>query len=83
LYGHLIYFLKTFVDPERFRGTCYREANWTLLGRTTGGARMISPVAKPIDQRSAGACGAPALSPITEQVSEVKPARAIEVSSAR
>ena len=36
LYGHPIYFLETFVDPERFRGTCYRAANWILLGRTTG-----------------------------------------------
>ena len=36
LYGHPIYFLETFVDPERFRGTCYRAANWVTLGRTTG-----------------------------------------------
>jgi Domain of unknown function (DUF4338) len=36
LYGHPIYFLETFVDPERFRGTCYRAANWILVGRTTG-----------------------------------------------
>jgi hypothetical protein len=36
LYGHPIYFLETFVDPERFRGTCYRAANWVVLGRTTG-----------------------------------------------
>jgi hypothetical protein len=36
LYGHPIYFLETFVDPERFRGTCYRAAIWILLGRTTG-----------------------------------------------
>ena len=36
LYGHPIYFLETFVDPERFRGTCYRAANWILLGQTTG-----------------------------------------------
>jgi len=35
-YGHPIYFLETFVDPERFRGTCYRAANWVVLGRTTG-----------------------------------------------
>ncbi|MCH5374341.1 MAG: DUF4338 domain-containing protein [Planctomycetes bacterium] len=35
-YGHPIYFLETFVDPQRFRGTCYRAANWILLGRTTG-----------------------------------------------
>lgn len=36
MYGHPIYFLETFVDPERFRGTCYRAANWLQLGRTTG-----------------------------------------------
>jgi hypothetical protein len=36
VYGHPIYFLETFVDPERFHGTCYRAANWVLLGRTTG-----------------------------------------------
>jgi len=36
VYGHPIYFLETFIDPERFRGTCYRAANWVVLGRTTG-----------------------------------------------
>jgi len=36
VYGHPIYFLETFVDPERFRGTCYRAANWVLMGYTTG-----------------------------------------------
>ena len=36
MYGHPIYFLETFVDPERFRGTCYRAANWVVLGKTTG-----------------------------------------------
>jgi hypothetical protein len=36
LYQHPIYFVETFVDPARFRGTCYRAANWILLGRTTG-----------------------------------------------
>jgi len=36
LYGHPIYFLETFVDPQRFRGTCYRAANWITLGVTTG-----------------------------------------------
>ena len=35
-YAHSIYFLETFVDTERFRGTCYRAANWTVLGKTTG-----------------------------------------------
>ena len=36
VYGHPVYFLETFVDPQRFRGTCYRAANWVFLGRTTG-----------------------------------------------
>jgi hypothetical protein len=36
MYGHPIWFAETFIDPERFRGTCYRAANWVLLGRTTG-----------------------------------------------
>jgi len=35
-YGHPVYFLETFVDAERYRGTCYRAANWVLLGQTTG-----------------------------------------------
>ena len=33
---HPIYFAETFIDPGRFRGTCYRAANWALLGHTTG-----------------------------------------------
>jgi len=36
VYGHPIYFVETFIDPERFRGTCYRAANWMVLGCTTG-----------------------------------------------
>jgi len=36
VYAHPIYFVETFIDPERFRGTCYRAANWTVMGQTTG-----------------------------------------------
>jgi Domain of unknown function (DUF4338) len=36
VYAHPIYFTETFVDPSRYRGTCYRAANWTHLGMTTG-----------------------------------------------
>ncbi len=36
VYAHPIYFTETFVDPGRFRGTCYRAANWTLMGETLG-----------------------------------------------
>src|SRR5450432_4158933 len=36
MYRHPVYFAETFIDPGRFRGTCYRAANWVLLGITTG-----------------------------------------------
>lgn len=36
LYGHPVYLLETFIDPQRFKGTCYRAANWIMVGRTTG-----------------------------------------------
>ena len=45
MYGHPIYFLETFVDPERFRGTCYRAANWVLLGNTTGRGKQSNSYA--------------------------------------
>lgn len=35
-YNHSIYYLETFVDTERFEGTCYKAANWINLGNTTG-----------------------------------------------
>lgn len=35
-YGHPVHFAETFIDPGRFRGTCYRAANWQFLGLTTG-----------------------------------------------
>ena len=55
MYGHPIYFLETFVDPERFRGTCYRAANWVLLGQDHGTRQAIQQLrAEPVDQRGAG-----------------------------
>ena len=36
VYGHPVWFIETFVDPTRFKGTCYRAANWVYLGQTTG-----------------------------------------------
>ena len=35
LYHHPLHFLETFVDKERFQGTCYKAANWIYLGDTT------------------------------------------------
>ncbi len=36
LYHHPIHLLETFIDPQRFRGSCYRAANWIYLGLTSG-----------------------------------------------
>ena len=36
VYSHPIYFLETFIDTEKFKGTCYKAANWIYLGDTTG-----------------------------------------------
>lgn len=38
-YGYTPLLLETLVDAERFRGTCYRAANWICLGQTAGGNR--------------------------------------------
>jgi hypothetical protein len=38
-YGYTPLLLETLVDAERFRGTCYRAANWIHLGQTTGATR--------------------------------------------
>lgn len=38
-YGHPVHLLETFVDRERFRGTCYRAANWLKVGETIGRTR--------------------------------------------
>ena len=39
-YGHPIYLVETFIDNERFRGTCYRAANWVHVGQTQGRSRQ-------------------------------------------
>ena len=38
-YGHPVHALETFVDRDRFKGTCYRAANWLRLGATRGRTR--------------------------------------------
>jgi hypothetical protein len=39
-YHHPIYLLETFVERDRFRGTCYRAANWLHVGQTKGRVRF-------------------------------------------
>jgi len=35
-FGHPVVLLETFVDPQRFRGTIYKAANWLYVGNTKG-----------------------------------------------
>jgi hypothetical protein len=39
-YGHRVALLETFVDRDRFRGSCYRAANWICVGQTQGRTRQ-------------------------------------------
>lgn len=39
-YGVEPLLVETLVDSERFRGTCYRAANWRVVGTTSGRGRM-------------------------------------------
>lgn len=38
-YGHTIHMLETFVERDRFRGTCYKAAGWQHVGATAGRSR--------------------------------------------
>ena len=39
-YGHQIYLVETFVEQDRFAGTCYKAANWRKIGKTAGRSRQ-------------------------------------------
>lgn len=39
-YNYQPVLLETFVDGEKYSGTCYRAANWIYLGETAGRGRM-------------------------------------------
>ena len=39
-YGYRPVLMETLVDRKRFKGTCYKAANWIHVGRTTGRGRM-------------------------------------------
>ena len=38
-YGYPVLGFETFVDPQRFRGTCYKATGWEALGPTQGNGR--------------------------------------------
>jgi SRSO17 transposase len=38
-FGKQLLLIETFVDPEKFKGTIYKAANWTYVGQTYGSAK--------------------------------------------
>ena len=46
-YGHPIDLLETFVQRDRFAGSCYRAANWLRVGQTKGRSRQNRPDGRP------------------------------------
>jgi hypothetical protein len=38
-YSHPLYMLETFVEKDRFKGTCYKASNWIYVGQTKGRSR--------------------------------------------
>lgn len=46
-YGHPVDLLETFVERDRFSGTCYQAANWRNVGQTKGRTRQNAPDGKP------------------------------------
>jgi hypothetical protein len=70
-YGHPLFCLETFVECERFKGTCYKAANWVYVGKTSGRGRddidktaslpikdiYLYPLHKKFRQLLGGKCG--------------------------
>jgi len=87
-YGYEPWLVETFVDAQRFAGTCYRAANWQLLGLTQGRGRQdrehereqtvkqvwVYPLHARARQRLGG--GAPAPPPLPEDWAEKEFGRA-------
>jgi len=72
VYAHPIYYLETFIDPQRFRGTCYRAANWKVLGVTTGRGKddRAHKANRPIKE----VLGYPLVKDFRERLSQLVPA---------
>lgn len=51
-YGYLPVLLETFIERDRFRGTCYKAANWSCLGETRGRGKLDTAHAHPVPVKS-------------------------------
>lgn len=88
-YSHPILLAETFVDLERFRGTCYRASNWIYLGETRGmkrkgggfeaHGRKKGLFVYPLDREAREILSAPFPSPTTMRRSSM-PAMCVDVN---
>ena len=71
LYHHPVYFIETFVNAPRYKGTCYRAANWVYMGKTTGRGKddQTGKPNRPIKE----VLGYPLLKRFREKLCEVGP----------
>jgi hypothetical protein len=49
-YGHPLYLLESFVQRNRFAGTCYQATNWRCVGQTRGRGRQGPNPLAPTEQ---------------------------------
>lgn len=55
-YGHGLAWLESFVQRDRFTGTCYRAANWRCVGQTQGRSRQDSAHARTVPVKDIYLC---------------------------
>lgn len=65
VYNHPIVLLETFVDGQRFKGTCYKAANWIQVGFTQGRGKWD------IDHQSSAPVKAVFLYPLVKNFREI------------
>jgi len=52
IYNHPIYLAETFVDTDRFQGTCYKADNWIYVGKTTGRGKLSKSVKPTLSKKA-------------------------------
>ena len=52
LYNHPVFLLETFVDTERFQGTCYKADNWRYVGKTTGRGKLSKSIKPTLSKKA-------------------------------
>jgi hypothetical protein len=80
LYAHPIYFVETFIDPQRFAGTCYRAANWTVMGQTTG--RGKAAPTRAVNRSIKQVLGYALVKDFRQRLSHMEPTAAPELAAA-